>query len=159
MISRIVRTVRTGNGVFAWFRANSIIITFLLGQGLVFGGWMVTQELTDRQNTTDINYARDSIAAMKADIVRVDERGSRELPEVKGRLGQHEAELANDRRQIDDLVSHGSPVIAAEVKSLKEQQDRNIRAIDILRSDLNDHIRWDANNRNGVPLPPRRSTQ
>lgn len=159
MISRIVRQVRTGNGVFAWFRANSIIITFLLGQGLIFGGWMLSQELADRQHTVDILYARDSITAMRADIARIDDRGSREIPEIKVRLQNHEDRFASGRKQIEDLIANGSPTIRARLDAMKEQQDRITRELDTVRDELNNHVRFDRQTKGDIPLPPRRSPQ
>lgn len=147
----IQRLIRESGGIWSWVRNNSIIFTFVLAQGFIFGGWMLTQELTDRQHSIDIGYLKEADQAMKIDLARIDERGSRSIPALELRLKQHEDNFDRIQRALD-TISGPNKIEQLQIDGLKEQQLRIIQALDNIYNLLNEHLREDKSSLLNRPL-------
>lgn len=139
---------RRNPSLMDWFRENGPLTAFLASQLIAIFLWGIRTELQNNQQTILLNNLIEGQHQQDVTISRIEERGSRQVPNIELRLKQHEDFLIRLQGQYDNLAAHGAAVIQLQLDGQKERLNQNTQAIDALANIVNGHLRQDNIDRN-----------
>lgn len=136
-----------GNSLADKLKENGWIVTFLISQTVAAIIWGARMDA--RVDALEAGQHIQDVA-----VSRLEERGSRSIPTLEARIKQHDEMLANEQKELNDILStrgNVPPVIQVQLDYLKDQQMRILQALDSTYNLLNEHMRVNGEPKN-IPM-------